>query len=31
MIDYGFSKRLDETTEKWGLDNAFRDVVRVIA
>ena len=30
MIDYGFSKRLDETTEKWGLDNAFRDVVRVI-
>jgi len=30
MIDYGFSKRLDETTGKWGLDNAFRDVVRVI-
>ena len=30
MIDYGFSKRLDETTEKWGLENAFRDVVRVI-
>src|SRR4051812_12454298 len=30
MIDYGFSKRLDETTEKWGLENAFQDVVRVI-
>jgi len=30
MIDYGFSKRLDETTEKWGLENALRDVVRVI-
>ncbi len=30
MIDYGFSKRLDETTDKWGLENAFRDVVRVI-
>ncbi len=30
MIDYGFSKRLDETTEKWGLENAFRDVVHVI-
>jgi LmbE family N-acetylglucosaminyl deacetylase len=30
MIDYGFSKRLDETTEKWGLENAFRDVVRII-
>lgn len=30
MIDYGFSKRLGETTEKWGLENAFRDVVRVI-
>ncbi len=30
MIDYGFSKRLEETTDKWGLENAFRDVVRVI-
>jgi LmbE family N-acetylglucosaminyl deacetylase len=30
MIDFGFSKRLDETTEKWGLENAYRDVVRVI-
>ena len=25
MIDYGFSKRLEETTDKWGLENAFRD------
>ena len=30
MIDYGFSKRLDETMEKWGLENAFGDVVRII-
>jgi LmbE family N-acetylglucosaminyl deacetylase len=30
MIDYGFSKRLDETTDKWGFENAMRDVVRVI-
>jgi LmbE family N-acetylglucosaminyl deacetylase len=30
MIDYGFSKRLDETVEKWGRENAMRDVVRVI-
>ena len=30
MIDYGFSKRLEETTGKWGFDNAMRDVVRVI-
>ncbi len=30
MIDFGFSKRLDETTEKWGLENALRDVVRLI-
>jgi len=30
MIDYGFSKRLEETTDKWGLENAFRDVVRVV-
>src|SRR5262245_21936693 len=30
MIDYGFSKRLDETTEKWGLENALTDVVRLI-
>src|SRR3954469_17100426 len=30
MIDYGFSKRLDETLEKWGRDNVVRDVVRII-
>jgi LmbE family N-acetylglucosaminyl deacetylase len=30
MIDYGFSKRLDETTEHWGMDNAMRDVVRIM-
>ena len=30
MIDYGFSKRLDETLGKWGRDNVLRDVVRVI-
>ena len=30
MIDYGFSKRLDETMEKWGLENAFSEVVRII-
>jgi LmbE family N-acetylglucosaminyl deacetylase len=30
VIDYGFSKRLDEALEKWGRDNVLRDVVRVI-
>jgi LmbE family N-acetylglucosaminyl deacetylase len=30
MIDYGFSKRLDETLDKWGRDNVLRDVVRII-
>ncbi|MEO6213727.1 MAG: PIG-L family deacetylase [Vicinamibacterales bacterium] len=30
MIDYGFSKRLDEALGKWGRDNVLRDVVRVI-
>ncbi len=30
MIDYGYSKRLDETLDKWGRDNVLRDVVRVI-
>ena len=30
MIDYGFSKRLDETTDKWGFQNAMRDVVRIM-
>ena len=30
MVDYGFSKRLDETLEKWGKDRALRDVVGAI-
>ena len=30
MIDYGFSKRLQETLGKWGRDNVLRDVVRII-
>ena len=30
VIDYGFSKRLDEALEKWGQENVLRDVVRVI-
>src|SRR5688572_5678490 len=30
VIDYGFSKRLDETIEKWGIDHVLRDLVGVI-
>jgi LmbE family N-acetylglucosaminyl deacetylase len=30
VIDYGFSKRLDEAFEKWGRENVLRDVVRII-
>lgn len=30
VVDYGFSKRLDEALEKWGKENVLRDVVRVI-
>jgi LmbE family N-acetylglucosaminyl deacetylase len=30
VIDYGFSKRLEETLDKWGRENVLRDVVRVI-
>ena len=30
VVDYGFSKRLEEAFEKWGRDNVMRDVVRVI-
>jgi LmbE family N-acetylglucosaminyl deacetylase len=30
VIDYGFSKRLDEALEKWGKDHVLRDVVRII-
>ncbi|HKQ78989.1 MAG TPA: PIG-L family deacetylase [Blastocatellia bacterium] len=30
VIDFGFSKRLDETLEHWGKDVALGDVVRAI-
>ena len=30
VIDYGFSKRLEEAFDKWGRDAVLRDVVRVI-
>ena len=30
VIDYGFSKRLDEALDKWGKDNVLRDVVHVV-
>jgi LmbE family N-acetylglucosaminyl deacetylase len=30
VVDYGFSKRLDETLEKWGVDHVLRDIVGVI-
>ncbi len=30
VIDYGFSKRLDEALDKWGREHVLRDVVRVI-
>jgi len=30
VIDYGFSKRLEEAFDKWGRENVLRDVVRVI-
>ena len=30
MVDYGFSKRLDEALEKWGKDHVLRDIVGVI-
>src|SRR5216117_913368 len=30
VIDYGFSKRLEESLVKWGRENVLRDVVRVI-
>ena len=30
VIDYGFSKRLEETLVKWGREQVLRDVVRVI-
>lgn len=30
VVDYGFSKRLEEAFEKWGKDQVMRDVVRII-
>jgi LmbE family N-acetylglucosaminyl deacetylase len=30
LVDYGFSKRLDEALDKWGKENVLREVVRVI-
>ena len=30
VVDYGFSKRLEETLDKWGRETALRDVVRII-
>lgn len=30
VVDYGFSKRLEEAFEKWGKDAVMRDVVRII-
>src|SRR3954453_17191131 len=30
VVDYGFSKRLDEAFEKWGREDVLRDAVRVI-
>jgi LmbE family N-acetylglucosaminyl deacetylase len=30
VVDYGFSKRLDEALEKWGKEHVLRDVVRII-
>jgi LmbE family N-acetylglucosaminyl deacetylase len=30
VIDYGFSKRLDEALEKWGKETVLRDVVAIV-
>ena len=30
VVDYGFSKRLEEAMSKWGHENLLRDVVRII-
>ena len=30
LIDYGYSKNLDEALRQWGKENVLRDVVRVI-
>ena len=30
VVDYGFSKRLEESLDTWGRDTVLRDVVRII-
>ena len=30
LIDYGYSKNLDEALRQWGSENVLRDIVRVI-
>lgn len=30
VVDYGFSKRLDEALDKWGAEHILRDVVAII-
>lgn len=30
VVDYGFSKRLEEAFDKWGRENVLRDAVRII-
>ena len=30
LIDYGYSKNLDEALRQWGKENVLRDIVRVI-
>ncbi len=30
VVDYGYSKRLDEAIEQWGRERVLRDMVRVI-
>ena len=30
VVDYGFSKRLEEAFDKWGRENVLRDLVRVV-
>ena len=30
VVDYGFSKRLEESLDMWGRDTVLRDVVRII-
>ncbi len=30
LVDYGYSKTLEESIDKWGRDTALRDVVRII-